>query len=386
MSWFALLFRICAAQTPTTSAPPVPTHTVSVGAEGLSFTPNQLNANISDVIEFRFYPQNHSVARAEYGRPCIPYEVTGVNKQGFWSGFRPINVVLSDGPKFQVVVNDTSPIFFYCSAPGACINEHMIGVVNPNATETLEGQIASLQNSSIQFSPGENFPVEALPSSTSSTTASSTTTSPTSSSTTLPTTVTESATPSPFIVNATTATSSGNPSPGAIAGIVIGAAAVVLLASCFLYLCGRQLTIKEIIHNNARLAPHPHSTTSYMPASLSSGTPTFPYKSPRHDVHVHGLGAFSPHVAPSHEESASASYRSRSPDGDLGIPPLNIGGQSPGQGREHAHGYDSRGNRSPSYGQGPLMTPATGPGSPGFGMIDRDLRFSTTVSTRLRSP
>lgn len=49
-------------------------------------------------LEFRFYPQNHSVARAEYGsnRACIPYEVTGINKQGFWSGFHPINVVLND--------------------------------------------------------------------------------------------------------------------------------------------------------------------------------------------------------------------------------------------------------------------------------------------------
>ncbi|KAM3066839.1 hypothetical protein ACMFMF_009893 [Clarireedia jacksonii] len=254
----------------------------------------------------------------------------------------------------------------------------MIGVVNPNATETLEGQIASLQNFSIQFSPGENFPVEALPSSTSSTsstTVSSTTSSPTSTSTTIPTTATESATPTPIIVNATTVSSSGNPSPGAIAGIAIGAAAVLLLASCFLYLCGRQLTIKEIIHNNARLAPsHPHSKTSYMPASLSETATTFPYKSPHHhDIHVHGLGAFSPYVTPSHKESASASCRSRSPaltDGDLMIPPLTLGGQSPHQGQGHG---GSRGSRSPSYGQGPLITPATGPrsGSPGFGMMDR---------------
>lgn len=38
-----------------------------------------------------FYPQNHSVARAEFGFPCIPYENTGPNKVGFWSGFQPIS-------------------------------------------------------------------------------------------------------------------------------------------------------------------------------------------------------------------------------------------------------------------------------------------------------
>jgi hypothetical protein len=77
------------------------------------YTPNTIVANVSDVVgkfltsyiqrcnlrdytEFRFYPQNHSVARAEYKHPCIPYEYTGVNKVGFWSGFQPVNVVLQD--------------------------------------------------------------------------------------------------------------------------------------------------------------------------------------------------------------------------------------------------------------------------------------------------
>jgi hypothetical protein len=46
--------------------------------------------------EFRFYPQNHSVARAEYEFPCIPYEYTGVSKVGFWSGFHPVDIVLPD--------------------------------------------------------------------------------------------------------------------------------------------------------------------------------------------------------------------------------------------------------------------------------------------------
>jgi hypothetical protein len=45
---------------------------------------------------FRFYPQNHSVARADYMEPCIPYELTGAGRQGFWSGFHPINEVLSN--------------------------------------------------------------------------------------------------------------------------------------------------------------------------------------------------------------------------------------------------------------------------------------------------
>lgn len=44
--------------------------------------------------EFRFYPQNHSVVKAEFGsEPCIPYEMTGAGKTGFWSGWKPTAVV-----------------------------------------------------------------------------------------------------------------------------------------------------------------------------------------------------------------------------------------------------------------------------------------------------
>jgi hypothetical protein len=47
-------------------------------------------------IEFRFYPANHSVVRAEYNLPCIPYEMTGPNKPGFFSGFHAVDKVLDD--------------------------------------------------------------------------------------------------------------------------------------------------------------------------------------------------------------------------------------------------------------------------------------------------
>ena len=46
--------------------------------------------------EFRFYPLNHSVARSGFKNPCIPYEDTGPGLVGFWSGFEPVAVVLSN--------------------------------------------------------------------------------------------------------------------------------------------------------------------------------------------------------------------------------------------------------------------------------------------------
>ncbi|KAH8593551.1 hypothetical protein B0O99DRAFT_495295, partial [Bisporella sp. PMI_857] len=96
---------------------------------GHSFDPNDIKANVGDIVEFRFYPQNHSVVRSAYKQPCIPYEYTAPGRVGFWSGFVPTQLVTTNPPKFEVRVNDSEPIFFYCSAPGACL-DGMIGVIN----------------------------------------------------------------------------------------------------------------------------------------------------------------------------------------------------------------------------------------------------------------
>lgn len=69
------------------------THTVDVAKGGFTFVPDVILANKGDVIEFNFFPDNHSVVRAEYGYPCIPYELTGVDKIGFFSGFKPVDTI-----------------------------------------------------------------------------------------------------------------------------------------------------------------------------------------------------------------------------------------------------------------------------------------------------
>jgi hypothetical protein len=60
-----------------TSASEVRVHVVKAGAGGFHF--------VGDVVTFEFYPPDHSVARAEYGSACVPYEYTGRDRIGFWS-------------------------------------------------------------------------------------------------------------------------------------------------------------------------------------------------------------------------------------------------------------------------------------------------------------
>ncbi|KAH9221529.1 hypothetical protein DL95DRAFT_455361 [Leptodontidium sp. 2 PMI_412] len=297
----------------STSSAPAATHSVNVGAAGLVFTPNSLTANVGDIVEFRFYPQNHSVARAEYKYPCIPYEVVDVGKQGFWSGFNPVSVVLSNPPTFTVLINDTEPIFFYCSAPGACEEDGMVGVINPNSTQTLEVQQAFAHNSTIAFSPGENFPAEvestksAAPSSTSTTSS--------------PTTATVTATPT----TATAAASSGSHPPlstGAIAGIAIGGAAVLLLGAALVYLCGRQRTLGEIISHNQQQPPPP----SYVPnpGHMSMASSAAYAKSPQVEVDQQRFSSPGGGFYRGDDES----YRSRSPVPEEGMEYSNLVGNA----------------------------------------------------------
>lgn len=69
-----------------TSASEVRVHVVKAGAGGFHFEPAELtNVSVGDVVTFEFYPPDHSVARAEYGSACVPYEYTGRDRTGFWS-------------------------------------------------------------------------------------------------------------------------------------------------------------------------------------------------------------------------------------------------------------------------------------------------------------
>lgn len=224
-----------AASPSATSSALAQTHTISVGIDH-KFKPEVTQAEAGDLIEFLFFPPNHSVVRAEYEFPCIPYEMTGRGKVGFFSGFRPVDAILADPPSWTLKVNDTNPIFFYCSAPGSCIRYGMVAVINPNANTSLEHQRQLAKDSAYMLNPGEPFPPEGTPSSLPSASASATSSTPASSSTTS----TASAT-----AVANTAKANSGLSKGAIAGIAVAGVAVLALAAALFFFIGRTKTLKQ---------------------------------------------------------------------------------------------------------------------------------------------
>jgi len=60
------------------------THVVDVGKNGLAFTPNSTAAGIGDIVEFHYFPKDHSVVQTSFGAPC-QFNLTNP----FFSGFMP---------------------------------------------------------------------------------------------------------------------------------------------------------------------------------------------------------------------------------------------------------------------------------------------------------
>jgi hypothetical protein len=208
-------------------------------------------------------------------------------------------------------VNDTEPIFFYCSAPGACLKDGMIGVINPTPTKDLQTQQEFAKNATLMFNPGIISPAEIVPAS-----------SPTASSAITTTTITPDPTASATSVSKTTSSSSPILSPGAIAGIAIGGTAVLIVAVTLLYLCGRQRAKGEWLQ--AGIYP----PTQYLPGPVSMISNTTK-RSPKHPYNCTDSLAREEYVKSPIE---TATWRSRSPpfeyeeyrNRDLSMEPMDL--------------------------------------------------------------
>ncbi|KAF9892701.1 hypothetical protein FE257_001103 [Aspergillus nanangensis] len=207
-----------------TSSAPAATHTIKVGSKDdpHQYSPHNITAAVGDIVEFQFYPRNHSVVKADYGAPCVP-AANNVFYSGSFNNFVEQNgQLMGPPPKWYLIVNDTQPTFFYCTAVDSCIGNGMVGVINPNASMTWETQYQKAKQYPYMLVPGQSMPAEGdLPSSTSSPPSSSNTSSP------------------------NTTSSGTHLSSGAIAGIAIGAAAFVAILIALFFTLGRNRVYKQ---------------------------------------------------------------------------------------------------------------------------------------------
>ncbi|KAK3077185.1 hypothetical protein LTS18_010992 [Coniosporium uncinatum] len=122
------------AGTPTSGASGglMTVHVIKAGnqAGGLVFEPNSVTANVGDMVQFQFYPKNHSVAQSNFANPCMPIQMSdaAAAANAFYSGFMPTDRM--GQLTYTIQVKDTNPIWFYCSQGKHCQNG-MVGAINP---------------------------------------------------------------------------------------------------------------------------------------------------------------------------------------------------------------------------------------------------------------
>ncbi|KAI0843439.1 Cupredoxin [Hypoxylon sp. FL0890] len=115
----------------TTAAGAMATHTVTVGgAAGLVFTPDQITANVGDMVIFTFMSMNHTATQSTFTEPCK------IMEGGMDSGFQPNpNNTVSPPPQVAMQVMTTDPLWFYCRQKGHC-GKGMTFSINPTAEKT----------------------------------------------------------------------------------------------------------------------------------------------------------------------------------------------------------------------------------------------------------
>ncbi|KAI9657149.1 MAG: hypothetical protein M1821_003315 [Bathelium mastoideum] len=159
----------------------------------------------------------------------------------------------------------------------------MVGVINPNSSQVLATQKALAKSSDYMLEPGQPFPQEAA-SSISSIAATATAT------------VTAAFTEGTQGSEPMTMTNSHSGlSGGAIAGIVVGVLAVLLLAAALFFYLGRAKSLKQALaysttkanNNNARSSQPPPSARDMTYSPEPAFPSPFPYKADTPAYHRH---------------------------------------------------------------------------------------------------
>jgi plastocyanin len=140
----------------------VATHVVQVGGPNgsLTFSPENIKANVGDLVQFQFHPKNHSVVQSTFDEPCVPMQNVMPNAtNAFFSGFMPTNASASATSgilTYTIRVMDTKPVWYYCSQAKHC-QAGMVGAINAatSGNKTMSAFKALAAQASANLSPGQ---------------------------------------------------------------------------------------------------------------------------------------------------------------------------------------------------------------------------------------
>lgn len=126
------------------SAPPsgellVQVVSVSDANASLKYYPDSIQAPVGSIVQFQFHPKNHTITESSFAAPCIPLakNVTTATRPGQKSGFVPVTGSEPNTPVYNLLINDTKPIWIYCGQANHC-QKGMAMVINQNLTEKVK--------------------------------------------------------------------------------------------------------------------------------------------------------------------------------------------------------------------------------------------------------
>ncbi|KAB8300492.1 hypothetical protein EYC80_000657 [Monilinia laxa] len=122
------------------------THVVRVGSttnNTIKYFPDNIKANVGDIIQFQFASGNHTVTQSTFDAPCVPISQSS-NNTGVFSGFMDVAAANSTGmvPVFSMPVKVKTPLWFYCSQAKHC-QKGMVLVVNENIAANATRSLAN---------------------------------------------------------------------------------------------------------------------------------------------------------------------------------------------------------------------------------------------------
>lgn len=107
-------------------------HVVSVGSPNgtLTFSPENIKAEVGEMIQFQFRGGNHSVVQSTFDNPCSPIS-DHTNQTGIFSGYQLVKASEASGmiPTYTIMVKAKTPMWLYCSQGKHC-QAGMVMVVN----------------------------------------------------------------------------------------------------------------------------------------------------------------------------------------------------------------------------------------------------------------
>ncbi|KAK5997226.1 Extracellular serine-rich protein [Cladobotryum mycophilum] len=117
------------------------------GKAGLQYWPENIVAAPGSFVQFQFWVGNHTVTQSDFDHPCQPISQIDSTKEGVWSGFVPAAASADKGeiPTYTVQVNDTKPIWLFCSQGKHC-QSGMAMVINQNTTANSSRCLSSYKS------------------------------------------------------------------------------------------------------------------------------------------------------------------------------------------------------------------------------------------------